>query len=824
MARLRVEIVETSKPAAAPVSEHSVFSGLTHAARARAEIIASPAGPRFAGDLPRSVSLAGAWQRLPLAADPERELPAEDSSDWQAVLVPDNYGREPSLSAHFGPVFYRRRLPACEKGTRLVFDAVDYLCDVWIGERHLGHHEGYFAPFAFDLDEPVVDGALLTVRVQDPFEDLDPNQPFILHAKRAIKGTLKYHDSRPAGLPGRHTPGWTPREGQSMSTGGITADLRLERSGPLRIDALFVTPLDAARGKVHIAAVFTQKSPNELGAELALEVASPAGGEPQCATLRALVPPGASRIDLEAELSDPELWWPRSHADLGRPALYTATLTASVNGASSDARSVRFGLRTAEVTGDPKHLAINGRPIFVQAVNYIPVQHFAGIDKSFYLRDFALCAGAHLNSVGVHGHIQCPPCYEAADEAGMLVFQDFALQWHYDAGSETNPGFVELASRQIAEMAYALHNHPSIVYFACHNEPTAMFVPGMQADGARDADNQILDEALEKRLCSVDTGRHVHRASGIGDDVHLYDGSLMGGSLYGVRNHESWFASEYGFWTLGPRSDRWGDVRWPPDARQMQAWLSRLSFGPSTFAFSGLPERYPSLDAWRRATEAYGAFLAKYQTEWMRIRRGNPFNAYRWHFFSDWWGWAGGGLVDVGREPKATYHALARASRPVLVATSLPHTVFEPGSELAFPIYGVNESRKSVALEVRWGWHRADRSIVIGGDDEVGKRYSVPAASPRHMVALPIDALDPAARTKDTLLADGKLTVELAPESASELATLRLKLSAEALAGGFLELCWGAERNHYHVLAAENGWFCGPGAFIVGPGVEQRLE
>ena len=37
---------------------------------------------------------------------------------------------------------------------------------------------------------------------------------------------------------------------------------------------------------------------------------------------------------------------------------------------------------------------------------------------------------------------------------------------------------------------------------------------------------------------------------------------------------------------------------------------------------------------------------------------------YRWHFWSDWWGYAGGGLVDVERAPKRTYTAFRDASRP----------------------------------------------------------------------------------------------------------------------------------------------------------------
>src|SRR5207245_11364112 len=93
----------------------------------------------------------------------------------------------------------------------------------------------------------------------------------------------------------------------------------------------------------------------------------------------------------------------------------------------------------------------------------------------------------------------------------------------------------------------------------------------------------------------------------------------------------------------------------------------RLSSSGSPCGLTGLPSRDASVEAWSEATQAYGAALAKYQTEWFRVHRGRPFMGYRWHFWADWWGYAGGGLVDVERVPKAPYHAFRDASRPRLL-------------------------------------------------------------------------------------------------------------------------------------------------------------
>ncbi len=825
MYTLPVEVTNERIPGIVPVSEHSLFSSIPDA---QAVTLVEERDEDDTAVLKQvvhavRVPLDGEWVRHAYAEEPEERPIGQnfDDSTWEHVFVPNNFGLEPALSAHFGPVYYRRRLATLDSPhTLLLFEAVDYLADVWLDDEHLGHHEGYFAPFCFDISDKVQTGSILTVRVQAPFEQLADDESIFEHAKKAIKGTLNYHDSRPGGLPGsKLTPGWTARLGQSLTTGGITGSVALCGSGPVRLDALFATPIDVEVGIVHIAALFTNVTSDSIEGTFKLEIAL-AEQEPPNATLPVTFAAGANRLDMRVTLANPILWWPVSHADLGSPELYTVTGTVMLENVLSDIRTTTFGMRTVQVTGEPRHLEVNGRSVFVQAANYIPRQHFADVDVEFYRRDMKLAIAANLNSFGVHGHIQAPSCYEAADQEGILLFQDFALQWRYDSGTETNPGFVEKACRQIAEMAYTYWNHPSIVYWACHNEPMAMFFPGQEPNPATDSDNQVLDEALETRLREVESYRHIHRASGIGDDLHMYDGSLNGGTVYNVRTHRSWFVSEYGFWTLGPRVDKWNDQGWPPDEYQMRQWLSRLSFGASTMSFIGLPERYTTRKAWQQTTEMYGAFLAKYQTEWFRIHRGDPFYAYRWHFFVDWWGWAGGGLVDVERKPKAPYNALQAASRRVLVATTQPNTLFAPGTELQFPIYAINELRATVPLHIFWRWSRISSSIVIGVDAEVTQHFNVLAsASENAMIAIPHPQ-----HSGDVLLS-GSIIGEVGPETATLLDTLTLQLPDDELAGVTLELFWGdGETNSFHIVTANEDWFCGPGAFVASEGKIRRFE
>ena len=827
---LRLSTADRPRPAAAPVMPHSEYEAVASARPLDWSAVAPGDAPTGSGRI--EVSQSGRWERwADVDGDPSFPAPGARAAqgppadaEWRKVVVPENYGFDDELSRQFAPVWYRRTfadprhggLPESPARVRLRFGAVDYLADVWLNGEHLGHHEGYFAPFGFDVTDHLAKNNTLVVAVQDPLEPLDPSALFFDHRKWVIKGTLKYHDSRPGGLPGRMVGPlvsggdpwvWTPEWGQSMTTAGIVGPVTLERTGDASIDALFVTPLDP--DTVHVAVVVTNHTGDALPARLDLDVAGDHG------RLDVDLPPGPGRVDAVIELGgEPLEPWQPAGFESGEPAVHELGATlATVDGHTLDRRTTRFGLRTARVVpddaGHARYLEVNDQPVFVKAVNYIPWQHFAEVGRSFYDRDMRMLVDAHGNSVGVHAHVQSPHCYDAADDAGVLVFQDFALQWSYDSGTETNPGFVDTACRQITEMAYLLHNHPSVVYYACHNEPARLFDPYRGDDGPEaDSGEAHLDAALDSTLRGVDTGRHVHRASGIGDDVHNYAGSLTGGSVYRVRERPAWFVSEYGFWTVGPQARKFGDRGWPPDPEQMRKWVSRLSFIGSTCAFAGLPSRYESLEEWAEATQAYGAALAKHQTEWFRAHRGDPFMGYRWHFWADWWGYAGGGLVDVERVPKATYEAFRDASRPRLLVGLQDGSVVAAG-EVTVPIVAVNDGGGAWRDTASWEVVEA-RSAVFAPDFD-GARIGLPMPPDADArVAVP--------RDRGGVVTDGDLPFDAAPNTATPVGEVRLVLEpgrARTLVLRWSDAELGDQENFVHFHCPVAGEEHGPGLTVI---------
>jgi len=903
---LRLFPVERQLPGAHRTQPFSRFAGLEAPAVARL-LARRSTGPLHAAP-PEEIPLGGPWER---AVDPAQALTRDVTFNlpnpelvWEPVRVPQNYGLEPELEQYFGPLWYRRKIqrPAGARWVDLEFDAVDYFADVVLDGEHLGRHEGYFTPFTFDLSQrlPPDRPAELLVRVQDPLEDLPNGGPFLLrHRKRWIKGTMNYHDSRPGGLPSEAKARWTWPVGQSRPSGGIVGPVTLRTSGPVKLEGIYVTPLDLA-GHVHLALVLRNRTEREVTATVVVEIR-----DSGTTALDILLNPGPNRIDLEGQIPDPQLWYDAALFEIGESHLYEIEATVVVDGEISAVERTSFGLRTAQVESAPRwRYVLNGEEVYVRAANYIPTQHWADLGEEFYTRDFELLQQAHLHSAGLHAHVQGPACYTAADRMGVSLFQDFPLQWAYASGTREDPALIPKATAMAAEMAYLLWNHPSVVYYAAHNEPFHVIAAQLRAqleslpegtaatalhpelqvlladfswltDSREDIGNYVLDLALEEtlqhvnlpttsggtssskillrqqrpatarwgdsqekagtadyasratlapehssgchltpsasseglRLFPVDPIRHVHLASGAGDDIHEYSGTIGSGMVYNVGMHHAPFVSEYGSWpvnrTAVGRVD-WGEP-WPPEPDSDQwvtFWRAGL-IGCETTEMAGAPARYPDLASFAYATERKAAFVAKYQTEFFRLHRYRPYNGYRWHFFVNHWGWCGAGLLDVDRVPTLAYHALQAASRPRLVATTLGDTIFPPG-KIVFPIYAINDSRGLWETRVHWRIERLANCEVIRTEpreeatvlNRIEGTYALPLPGQLEVVAEGnIEAGEDSEPTQGWIVAT------------SETALLGEVAARLTLPGPYrLVLSWDDGENDFTVYIAPEGW------------------
>jgi beta-mannosidase len=131
------------------------------------------AGTGSAGGLQR-IALDGRWDFhaiSSIAANAKTPLPQVQK--WDSIAVPDNWFRQGKDIN--GQAWYRKQfnIESADIGrhARLLFGGVDYKADVWLNGHYLGHHEGYFQPFDFDVSQQLRAGNNeLMVLVDSPLE------------------------------------------------------------------------------------------------------------------------------------------------------------------------------------------------------------------------------------------------------------------------------------------------------------------------------------------------------------------------------------------------------------------------------------------------------------------------------------------------------------------------------------------------------------------------------------------------------------------------------------------------------------------------------
>jgi hypothetical protein len=471
-----------------------------------------------------SISLAGNWKYC-LEDRTEFSEPDWDASAWESMPIPGNWFLN-GLD-HHGVVWYRYEF-RCKRKTpyaSLHFDGVDYFAEVHLNGKKLGSHAGYFEPFSFDVSEGLRNGKnLLAVRVDSPYEQ--PGLDGWHIKKRLVKGVLNHHDCRPGG-------GWET-SGQSFNTGGIWNRVVVEETGALTIDRLQLqADLSPSPAVLHVDLTVNNRG---KARKARLEVRLTADnfkGKPQTAKFPLELPAGTSRQSFDLPVKDVALWQPW---DRGFPHLYR--VEANLSSGKENAQAVSsFGFRSVEMAAG-FHWKVNGEVYFPRGSNYISTQWLSealfpevaggkrhpfggGPAGERFLRDVELAKQANLNFLRVHAHVLPPEFHAACDRAGMLVWQDFALQWGY---ADEKPIQAEIV-RQAEAMVALLYNHPSIAAWCCHNESPwdAPWMAGAVGGLYDPAHNRDLDEKLEKAIRSLDPGRVVHRNSGTGDG-HTYPG------------------------------------------------------------------------------------------------------------------------------------------------------------------------------------------------------------------------------------------------------------------------------------------------------------
>ena len=630
-----------------------------------------------------TMSLDGTWEFLPANSMSANYYTLDaDYSEAAEIQVPSNWFSQGF--DHHGIAWYRKSfdfaaVDESEQVIQLIFEGVDYFADVWLNGTYLGFHEGYFQSFQFEVSKYLVAGTnSLVVRVNSPLEDA--GQSWSLH-KKYIKGVLGHHDARPGGA-------WSER-GQEMNTGGIWQSVRIESSKLASVDTLKFTPKVNQSGKSSAAIdmALTVKRSTKAKINYRLLFNDKLVEE---YTQQTTISPSSNHTSFTLPESVRALWSPW---ELGKPNQYELHVSLSEAGKILSSVQEQVAFRDFKVLEPSGQWQINGQPFFVRGTNYIAWQWLAEFSAADFAKDLQLMKAANINAVRVHAHVLPQAFYDEADKLGMVVWQDFPLQWGY---IETQ-AFLENAQQQATEMVEQFYNHPSIVLWSAHNEPPwdADWMKYKYAD-YNNKQNIKLDEAVYSALKNADSTRYSHKSSLTAEHPWLgwYSGSWVD---YAKPTKQRWI-TEFGAQAL-PIKSTLSDIvgsenLWPTTKKQWAVWDYHNFQQEQTFNIAKVAKG-TNIDEFINNTQQYQANLTAFAAESYRRQKGQPVNAIFQFMFVENWASMNWGIVDYQRKVKPAFERLKVAYQPIL-----PSIEYHPKKQALccaanFSLWLVNDYPKS---------------------------------------------------------------------------------------------------------------------------------
>lgn len=185
--------------------------------------------------------------------------------------------------------------------------------------------------------------------------------------------------------------------------------------------------------------------------------------------LEVSLPVGTHSVQLQIDLTDPELWWPVGNGPQTRHLLRLE--------AGGQTYEQLLGLRSAWLVQTPDesgagfHIEVNDRPIFMRGANWIPADALPQRGTRAVVRELLQSTvDANMNMLRVWGggQYEADWFYDLCDELGILVWQDFMFSCnHYPA---LDPEWLELVRTEATQQCRRLSRFACVVLWCGDNE------------------------------------------------------------------------------------------------------------------------------------------------------------------------------------------------------------------------------------------------------------------------------------------------------------------------------------------------------------------
>ena len=248
-----------------------------------------------------------------------------------------------------------------------------------------------------------------------------------------------------------------------------------------------------------------------------------------------------------------ERWWPNGH---GAQPLYTVCCETVAGG--SEIRTWRVGFKSVEwrqcldapAGADPWLCAVNGKPIFLQGVNWTPIlPNFADVMEAEYRQRLNAYRELGCNVLRVWGGavLEKEIFYDLCDEFGLLVWQEFPLS---SSGLENWPPEAPQAVADLAVIAasyIARRQHHASLLLWCGGNELQGGLDGSKTGVGKPVDcNHPLMARLAAVVATLDPGRRFLPTSASGPRFMANEDDFGKGLHWDV--HGPWSPATPEYW------------------------------------------------------------------------------------------------------------------------------------------------------------------------------------------------------------------------------------------------------------------------------------
>lgn len=586
------------------------------------------------------MDLDGTWELHPVAEFSSlwwsEEAPDEG---WVQQEMPGQWQELDSFSRYAGKMVYRRNfsfVPEKDRIYRLAIGGVFYKYRVYLNNYALGGREGYFCPTTFNITPYLRAENQLILEVESPGKNADGTTPPVL------TGIFADHPNFPEGF----NPGGLWRPVCILSSGSAYIErwhLRTEELDGDEAVLKLQTEVYAAR-ELELM-VQLQLTPNNFD------------GQSFRQEFVLKLEKGTNPLQKSFRLQGIRPWqtW-----DRGRPYLYRTTLTLKAADQTWDEKECRFGIRT--FTFDNFIPCLNGRRLLVKGSNYLPsALYLSKVGPEDYQAEIALLQKSHQNMVRCYQHLEKAEFYQAMDEAGILVWQDFPIPAGYSFTNLT--GILQ----QVEEMFNLLSNHPSVAIWALSNHSG---YEGEQS-GRLGIDFRQQVKKLAQHLNELDPSRPVIPLSG------WRPGQAVADTGFNLQYPEEIFKfNQY------RRGFRQRYIRFV-------SWFGRTALGSAE----------PDAEA-RARSQRQQAETLRFYIDRLRFHKYKPTGGMLFFCFRALTPGLSWSVVDEWGEPRDSFATVVLCYRPVYVFALLPQEQYRIGTLFQTPICFSNDRAQEAQTAV----------------------------------------------------------------------------------------------------------------------------